>query len=682
MNILSDLDLEQLLLFLTDKEQFVFLDTAKPDPNNSTSLLFLDPLSRLQCRSGDDSRLFLAKIESALAAGHYVAGWFSYEFGYLLEENLQGLLNREGDDSLLLADLGVFSDPYLFDHRSGRTDFPGLGQAACARAAGQSLVCGRSSSIPGSSDTGPSLICGRPSTIPGSSDTGTSLTCACQVKNIRPSQGREAYLQAIQAIQQYIQAGDTYQVNYTLKLLFDFDGTPETLYKILRRNQSVAYGAYLRFGESRLLSFSPELFFRKEAESIMVRPMKGTMKRGRFPDEDRQQAHCLKNDDKNRSENVMIVDLLRNDLGRLMHDLGDGPVRTSSLFDVERYETLLQMTSTIVASAGRDSLAALSLAQLFQALFPCGSVTGAPKIRTMEIISELEPERRGVYTGAIGYLAPSGAALFNVPIRTVSLCGARGEMGIGSGIVADSDPEQEWQECLLKGNFLTSSSPAFQLIETLLWEPESGYWLLADHLERLCASADYFLFCCDRPLIEESLSRESRLFAGIPMRVRLTLAKDGMIAITSQPCSLPVARQLPRHPDLRPVDLPLIEISPVRTDSSLPWYFHKTTRREVYDRELQRARENGLLDCCFLNERGELTEGCISNIILFQKGVYITPSLHCGLLAGIMRRSLLANAQITLREEVLTLADLRQAEAVFLCNSVRGVVQVTGRWED
>jgi para-aminobenzoate synthetase/4-amino-4-deoxychorismate lyase len=268
--------------------------------------------------------LFLARIESALAAGYYVAGWFSYEFGYLLEENLQGLLCREGDASLLLADLGIFTQPCIFDHCSGKTDFPGIS-------------CGHSSSHD------------ECDADPGKRRELQAPTCNCQVLNIRPGQERDAYLQAIQAIQQYILAGDTYQVNYTLKLLFDFCGSPEALYKILRRNQSVAYGAYLRLGESQILSFSPELFFSKDVNSITVRPMKGTMKRGRFLEEDQEQARQLHNDEKNRSENVMIVDLLRNDLGRLMHDLGDSPVRTRSLFDVERYETLLQMTSTVVA---------------------------------------------------------------------------------------------------------------------------------------------------------------------------------------------------------------------------------------------------------------------------------------------------------------------------------------------
>jgi len=650
MKVLSGYNLSELLFFLADQGQFVFLDTAKPDPENFTSLLFLDPVDRIQCRGGDDGRLFLDRLESALSSGYHVAGWFAYEFGYLLEERLRGRLNRFGDDSLLLAELGVFSEPSIYDHRSGVTSFP------CFQQTGGGDAFARTCPVPGMAEA------------PG------------QVRNIRPSLSREAYLQALAAIQQYIRAGDTYQVNYTLKLLFDFCGSPESLYAMLRRNQSVAYGAYVRLGETRMLSFSPELFFRRDAESIMVRPMKGTAKRGRFPGEDERQARHLRNDAKNRSENVMIVDLLRNDLGRLMHDLGDGPVRVRSLFDVERYETLFQMTSTIIASSAQGDFASLPLLRLFQALFPCGSVTGAPKLRTMEIIDELEPERRGVYTGAIGYLAPSGDALFNVPIRTVTLRGSRGEMGIGSGIVADSKPEQEWRECLLKGRFLSACAPAFELIETLLWEPDTGYWLLADHLQRLALSADYFLFRCDIPSIALRLDEQSRRFAAQPMRVRLTLAKDGAIVITSQPCSLPGIRSLPGRPDPYHGDLPRIGISPVRIDSSSPFVFHKTTRREVYDSELRRVRAKGLVDCCFFNERSELTEGCIANLILYYHGNYVTPSLQCGVLAGIMRKQLLADTRISLREEVLTMDDLRAADAVFLCNSVRGVVRVAGDW--
>lgn len=651
MKVLSGLDLAKLLEFLADQEQFVFLDTARPGPDNTASFLFLNPVDRLQCHGGDDAGVFLARVEAAVASGYHVAGWFAYEFGYLLEERLRGLLNRPGDNLLLLADLGVFPEPCIFDHCTGESSFPCFRQTV-----GGGVLAGKSSA-------------------PGSVEDG------CRVLNIRPSQGRDAYLRAMEAIRRYIEAGDTYQVNYTLKLLFDFCGSPEALYALLRRNQSVAYGACIHLGETRILSFSPELFFKKDADSIMVRPMKGTMKRGRFAEEDEHQAELLRHDAKNRSENVMIVDLLRNDLGRLMRDLGDGPVSTRSLFDVERYETLFQMTSTIVATGVQKNLAALPplpLNRLFRALFPCGSVTGAPKVRTMEIIAELEPQRRGLYTGAIGYLAPSGKALFNVPIRTITLHGSRGEMGIGSGIVADSNPEQEWRECLLKGQFLSDCVPAFELIETLLWEPDAGYWLLEDHLQRLALSADYFLFCCDLSTVTRRLHGESRQFTAQPMRVRLTLARDGVITVVSQPCLLPLIRRLPVRPDVCPCDLPRIEVSPVRVDSSSPFVFHKTTCRQLYDSELQRVRAKGLLDCCFLNERGELTETCIANIILYRRGVYVAPVLQSGLLAGIMRKQLLVDKRVVLREAVLTLDDLRDAEAMFLCNSVRGIVQVTG----
>lgn len=633
MNVLTEHKLEQLLNFLACEEEFVFLDTARPDLDNRLSLLFYRPVRRLQCRIGDDISLFLSRLESELAAGRYLAGWFAYEFGYLLEETLVRLLRRPGDHGRLVADLGAFSEPLFFDHCSGKTNFPCSGVDKIAR-------------------------------LPH------------QLQSLRPSLDRAEYLQAIGAIREYILAGDTYQVNYTFKLLFDFFGSPDSLYVALRRNQSVAYGAYLRFEAQRLLSFSPELFFDKTPDTIRVRPMKGTMRRGRFLKEDEEYAQRLCHDEKNCSENVMIVDLLRNDLGRLMCEFDDVPVITRSLFDVERYETLLQMTSTIEAGVGGERLAGLSLLSLFRALFPCGSVTGAPKIRTMEIINELEPLRRGVYTGAIGYLAPDGRAVFNVPIRTVALTGERGEMGIGSGIVMDSDPEQEWQECLLKGRFLTASAPVFDLIETLLWEPGNGYWLLEAHLDRLCQSADYFLFSCDRSYVMAELRHAAQFFTDSPTRVRLTLSRDGRVNTSSQSCLPPQNRELPVRPGAASMDLPRLGVSTLRVDSSDAWLFHKTTRRQVFDQEWRHAQNQGLFDYCFLNEQGELTEGCISTIILYHKGHYLTPPLKCGLLAGIMRDKLLASRLIPVREKVLSAEDLRQAEAIFCCNSVRGVVRV------
>jgi para-aminobenzoate synthetase / 4-amino-4-deoxychorismate lyase len=633
MKTITNNRLMGLLDFLSGNEQFVFLDTAKPDQDNTTSMLFLDPIERLRYHQGDDIEKFFEKVKSHQRDGNYLAGWISYEFGYVMEGILHELLCRPGDIGALLADFGVFRRRYTFDHRSGETDFPKLNES-------------------------------------NFSHSFSNIT------NVTLSQDRDDYLRAIGRILDYISAGDTYQVNYTLKLLFQFSGSAEHLYQKLRRNQSVSYGAYIRWGNERILSFSPELFFRKGNDSVIVRPMKGTMKRGKTLTEDGKNCKYLEDDIKNRSENVMIVDLLRNDLGRLMHYAENGDVSVNSLFDVEVYETLLQMTSTITAKTTVDSLTRISLSDFFRALFPCGSVTGAPKIRTMQIINELEKDRRGVYTGAIGYLAPTGEAMFNVPIRTVVLHGDFGEMGIGSGIVHDSNPEQEWQECLLKGRFLTEPEPEFQLIETFLYHQKDGYWLLEEHLQRLKMSASYFLFICDLSLIRAQLLDQSRNFKGGCMRVRLSLAKDGTLLISSLACDEPTRFRLPENPLSEMRELPSISFSATRTDPQLPWFYHKTTRRDLYDREYIVAKEKGLYDICFCNTDGEVTEGCITNIILYKKGLYFTPPVRCGLLAGVMRERLLQDKDRPLVEKPFTYEEIREADALFLCNSVRGVVQV------
>ena len=631
MQTITDTTLAQVLHCLSKQEEFVFLDTAKPDSENTVSMLFLHPVQRLRYREGEDACMFLEKIQRLQQEGYYVAGWIGYEFGSMLEGALRELLCRPADKGALLADLGVFAERYTFDHCSGNSDFPGL-------------------------------------------DVEISGDLSHDIKNVRLSQRQDEYEGAIRRILDYIRAGHTYQVNYTLKLLFEFSGSVEHLYRELRRNQSVSYGAYIRWGDERILSFSPELFFRKGHGSVVVRPMKGTMMRGRTLAEDQRNAAALAGDMKNRSENVMIVDLLRNDLGRLMHLTDKGDVGVRSLFDVEVYETLLQMTSTIRAATPAEALARIPLPDFFKALFPCGSVTGAPKIRTMQIIDELEKERRGVYTGAIGYLAPDGAAVFNVPIRTVVIRGNQGEMGIGSGIVYDSVPEQEWQECLLKGRFLTRPAAEFELIETLLHHPDHGYVLLEEHLARLKDSAAYFLFNWNPDAVRERLQAARADFGGQCMRVRCALAKDGVLAITSMPCDAPADLRLPAVPAAG--TLPRIGFSGTRTDALSPWLYHKTTRRELYDRELAAARKRGLFDICFCNGDGEVTEGCITNIIILKDGVYSTPPVRCGLLAGVMRSRLLLDRERPLAERVVSIDDIRNADAVFLCNSVRGVMQV------
>ncbi|MEA3469635.1 MAG: aminodeoxychorismate synthase component I [Thermodesulfobacteriota bacterium] len=632
MRPLKQTELNALLGALQHEDEYVFLDTVRSDTENTKSFLFLQPEKRLDFLPGDDLAAFVASMEKALADGYYLAGWLSYEFGYLLEPRIAALLPSLIQKKTPLASLGVFSKPLTFDHETGDGSLP-FGKSAAE--------------------------------LPGFS-----------INNLRLSETKENYLDAVCRLREYIAAGDTYQVNYTLKLLFDFSGSPIAFYENLRRNQSVAYGAMIRLGGEHILSLSPELFFRVSPDSILVRPMKGTMGRGRYLEEDLGFCQILKKDIKNRSENVMIVDLLRNDLARLCHQFGDDKVVTTSLFDVERYESVLQMTSTIYAETGKSVFSKTCLLDFFKALFPCGSVTGAPKIRTMEIIRELEQFPRGVYTGAIGYFTPSGTGTFNVPIRTVRLAGGKGEMGIGSGIVYDSDPEQEWEECLLKGHFLTQPIPEFSLIETIFWEPGKGYWLLDEHLGRLEKSACYFCFSFEKKEVLAVLIQLQDCFGGQCSRVRLTLSKDGCMETTFQSCDAPIFRTLPKNPAGEHADLPGISLSESSVDSSSPWYFHKTTHRDLFQKEFAGAQQQGLFDICFVNDRQELTEGCISNLILFIDGCFFTPPVASGLLGGTLRKKLLSEKSPLLSEKIMAREDLFKADALFCCNSVRGVVQV------
>lgn len=634
MKIITNNILNKLSRIFRTCENFVFFDTSKPDSLNTRSFLFLDPIERMQFYEGDDETVFLAKIQELQRKGLYMAGWFSYEFGYLLEPSLRKRLNRIEDKGALLADFGVFTHLSCFEHDSGECNFP--------------------------------------FSLPDDYDDSSGYSISEPV----PTQTQDQYIKALQRILDYIEAGDTYQVNYTLKLNFSFRGSFEDFYRDLRRNQSVSYGAYIRFGESRFMSFSPELFFRKKDNQVIVRPMKGTVKRGKTAKEDEFLREYLRTDLKNRSENVMIVDLLRNDLGRLMHHLEGGDVTVNSLFDVETYETLLQMTSTITGKSGEEELASVNLLAFLKAIFPCGSVTGAPKIRTMEIIDDLEKQRRGIYTGAIGYIMPDGESVFNVPIRTVAFNGDSGEMGIGSGIVHDSNPVQEWEECLLKGRFLTSPNKPFRIIETVYWNRQSGYYFLMDHLERLQETADYFLFACDLKSIRARLEEEVSSFGKDSMRIRLLLAKDGYVTCESCPCPPPGSLTLPKSPPAEEKPTGKVAVSSIPVDSHSCWLYHKTTHRALYSQEYEKASKSGLLDVIFENELGYITEGCISNVIIYLHGEYLTPPVADGLLAGVMRKKLLDSGETKVIEKSLKYDDLLSAEAVYICNSVKGITRV------
>lgn len=463
------------------------------------------------------------------------------------------------------------------------------------------------------------------------------------------------YAAQVRNIHRLITAGDCYQINLTFPLSFRLYGHPLALYVRLRQRQPVRYGGYLCTREETNLSFSPELFFERSGQRVVVRPMKGTAPRGANPDEDRANRAALLSSAKECAENVMIVDLLRNDLGRLARP---GKVRVEALCQAEAYPTLWQMVSTVAAD-----LPGVSLAELFGALFPCGSITGAPKIRAMQRINEIEGAARGLYTGALGWLAPGGDCRFNVAIRTVEVGpGARATLGVGSGIVIDAEPAREYAECLLKASFLTAFDPGFELFETLRLE-DGEYPLLALHLERLQTSARSLGFACALAALSSALAAAAASRPRGVFRVRLTLAHDGKCRLRASP--------LPDEPAQAWRVVLAAEALPV--DDYL--LRHKTTARARYDRALAAlATQPAVFDAIFCNSRGEVCEGARSNVFVERDGVLLTPPLACGLLPGVLRRTLLESGQAV--EQVLWRDDLWQASALYVGNALRGLLPV------
>ncbi|MBI4461102.1 MAG: aminodeoxychorismate synthase component I [Acidobacteria bacterium] len=583
----------------------VLLETCRFDEENHRSYLFKQPVEVLAISRLDEVGEFFQRLEQALAEGRYAAGFLSYELGFAFEQRLRG---RAGTSPEPLAWMGIYDAPLVFDHFHADTIEKPVAAAASRE--------------------------------------------AYEVNDVRLGIDEQAYYGRVEQIRNYIAAGQSYQVNFTDKLLFNFSGARLAFYESLCRNQKVSYAAYLNLGSTMVLSFSPELFFRVEGRRITTRPMKGTVPRGRFPAEDARQRHWLEASDKDRAENVMIVDLLRNDLGRVCQP---GSVQVQNLFAIERYDTLFQMTSTVAGTLRGG----VGLGELFAAIFPSGSVTGAPKLRTMQIIDELEREPRGVYTGAIGFLSPAGDAVFSVAIRTAVLRGSEGKMGVGSGITFASDAAAEYEECRVKGRFLLGPASEFQLIESIRWEGE--YRLLEYHLERLRASADYFGFPCDLDAIGAALRENaSHLDSRQVFKVRLLLNESGTLSISNSTPSASYGKAA---------------IAPVRVNSGDRFLFHKTTRRQLYDRLLSEARQRGLDDYIFLNERGEVTEGTIHNVFVAIGGRLYTPPIECGLLPGVFRRQILTENPLA-EEQVLTLDDLSQSNSIFLCNAVRGLQTV------
>ncbi len=468
----------------------------------------------------------------------------------------------------------------------------------------------------------------------------------------QPTLSEAAYLQAIDHIRGLIRAGDTYQVNFTYRLRQGFQGSPPALFARLCRAQRPRYAAYLDLGDWVVCSASPELFFRQEGDRVECRPMKGTAARGLTLADDKTQAEDLRASAKNRAENLMIVDMLRNDLGRIAEV---GSVQVPELFVLEKYPTLWQLTSVVRARTGAPPLAVLA------ALFPAASVTGAPKPRTMAVIRELETTPRGLYTGAVGFLGPGRQAQFNVAIRTavIDRRGGQVEYGTGGGVVWDSEAHSELEETRTKARILGDRAPPeFSLLETMRWTPAEGYFLLPRHLNRLRDSAAYFDFRLDLDEIERRLAALARGLEPGPTKVRLLLDRSGGLILEAAPL-----------PMLRPGVLRVaLAARPVRSDD--PFLFHKTTHRRVY--EEARAEAADLDDVLLFNERGQVTESSVANVIVEVDGELCTPPLACGLLAGTYRAELLELGMI--RERPVTTEELLRSPRLWLANSVRGIL--------
>ena len=460
----------------------------------------------------------------------------------------------------------------------------------------------------------------------------------------RPTVHRAQFIDTVGDIKRHLAAGDTYQANYTFQLEAEFDGDPEALFADLVSAQQGGYAVYLRCGRFTVCSASPELFFERAGDRLTTRPMKGTARRGRTPPEDEACRDRLRNSAKQQAENVMIVDMIRNDLGRVART---GTVRVDDLFTLERYPNVWQMTSTVTASSNAP------LADVFAAMHPSASVTGAPKVRTMELLRGWESGPRGVYTGAVGHVMPDGRARFNVAIRTAVVDHdlKRVRFGVGSGVVWDSDADEEYDECLAKASVFGTRPVDFELLETLRWSGEEGFVLLDRHLERLRMSADYFGFAYNETGTRRALEAVVRGQAG-PLRLRLLLTKAGTARVEAaafQRSPVPVRVGLARHP--------------VVADNV--FLYHKTTHREVYEGARLPEYDETLL----WNSRREITEAITANVIVELDGRLLTPPVSCGLLAGTFRAELLARGEIA--EAVITLDSLHAATRVWLVNSVQ-----------
>jgi para-aminobenzoate synthetase / 4-amino-4-deoxychorismate lyase len=586
------------------RKPFILLE----DSHGGDSWLFSDLASVVTAKDAPSLQAAFPALRRALGANLYAAGWIGFEAGYGLEPKLIGHI-EPGQELLWF---GLFKSR----RRLSALEVETMWRTAVATPQQAAI---------------------------------TTLTPRWSVAN---------YAKQMAKVHDYILAGDIYQANLTFPADVRFEGSPLALYRHYRAAQRVPYGALIFTGQRWILSFSPELFFDLRQQQITAQPMKGTAPRHCLPELDQLAAEILQQDDKNRAENLMIVDLLRNDLSRVSVP---GSVQVPELYGIISYPTIHQMVSTVRAKIAE----ATDAVDVLRALFPCGSITGAPKLRAMEIIKQVESGPRDIYCGAIGQLTPDGDASFNVAIRTLAITApGTAVLGLGSGIVADSVAEDEYRECLLKAKFLQQNAPPFDLIETMAWQPDTGWQAWQAHMLRLQNSAKYWHF----PFNTLRLATEATALARdwtCPMKVRLLLSRFGESCWQAQPLKKP-----PQSAFV------VMSHNPMRSDNI--FLYHKTSHRAFYDDERHRLQaKTGCIDCLFLNERGELTEGSFTNIFMRTHHKLLTPALSSGLLPGILRQSLIESGEA--REAVLTLEDLTHADELYIGNSVRGLIQVEYR---
>jgi para-aminobenzoate synthetase/4-amino-4-deoxychorismate lyase len=582
---------------------FVLLDDARVA--GADARLFRDPVDIVRADDVGDVVSLIEAVEAAAARGLHVAGYLGYEGGKALASAWRGGGSVHAGPPMPLGWFGLFERVERIDAEAVASLLP---------------------------DPDAAWI-GAP----------------------RPRVARADYEAAVARVLDYIRAGDIYQANLTFRADVPFAGDPLALYARLRQTARAGYGGFIWTGEQAIASLSPELFFALRGGAVMARPMKGTAARGADPESDARAARALAQDPKQRAENLMIVDLLRNDLSRVAEA---GSVAVPDLFRVETYPTIHQLVSDVTARLPADKGAA----DVLRAAFPCGSITGAPKVRAMEIIDELEDEARGLYTGSIGFIAPDGEAAFNVAIRTLVFPSQRdlrdgahcATLGLGSGIVADSEPAEEWRECLAKGEFVVAAGQSFDLIETMHFDPVDGVQRLEGHLARMKASAEALGFRFDRHGARNNLqSATFRLRSAACVRMRL--APSGALAVEVSP--------LPRLAEL-PVPVAVAPAPLAPGDFRLT---HKTSLRGAYD--AVRAA-HGTAEVVFVDEPGFVTEGSWSNIFVERDGLLLTPPLSLGLLPGVLRAELVEKGRAV--ESHLRLADL--ADGFFIGNSLRGLI--------